>query len=233
MEEQEYRPSDIVFVRHGESEWNAWKNAGHKGAPPAMEGLPNHKTPLTAEGLRQAQVTGKVLGKEFPEFAVVYHSPYVRTTQTAQAIVGQLSRAPSVYRDLLLVEQQFGWLDEGVFPDKKMLEQLQAMFKDLRASTGKFYANPPNGESWFNVCLRTHDFLDKIFRPQWDGKPVLVVSHAVTIATFLYHLAGRDEDEMLRIYKRDELDNCGIVHFRHNPKSSNHWDLVCWNRTVW
>ena len=24
-----------------------------------------------------------------------------------------------------------------------------------------------------------------------------------------------------------------IVHFRHNPKAPTHWDLVCWNRTVW
>jgi len=61
----------------------------------------------------------------------------------------------------------------------------------------------------------------------------MVVSHAVTIATFLYHLHGRDEEDTVEHYQQNKLDNCGVVHFRYNPESYLHWDLVLWNEVFW
>lgn len=236
----EYRPSDIVMVRHGESVWNAWGREQKKkgNPPPEMQGVPDHRTPLTQRGVEQAGKTGKALGTLFNPaegnpFAIIYHSPYIRATRTAQLIAEELPYEVRLYRDLLIVEQQFGWLDAGVFPDKKKFRALQEQFRAFKESAGKFYAKPPNGESWYDVTLRTHDFLAKLFCQEWNGKPVLVVSHAVTIATFMYHLAGRDEDETANFYQKHDLDNCGVVHFRHNLDSELHWDLVVWNKCYW
>ena len=229
-DEQEYRPSDIVLVRHGESVWNAWgKERKRRGeAPPQMQGKPDHMTPLTERGLAQARQTGHMLNSIFGGFDVIYTSPYVRTRQTAREMQAHI-HAP-IWLDLLLVGQQFGDLDAGVAPDAEEYRKLQGKFEALKRSVGKFYAVPSNGESWWKVALRTHDFLEKLFRPKWHGKKVLVVSHAVTIATFLYHLDGRDEEETVRLYEEKSLDNCGVVRFSCDPNTHPRWRLVFWNK---
>lgn len=236
----EYRPSDIILVRHGESVWNAHGRENKKRANPPrqMEGIPDHKTPLTDRGCSQASETGWVLSQQIAletngrKVPVVYHSPYVRTTQTAERIA-QALQCERLYRDLNLVEQNFGWLDAGVYPNREEFLEMQDRFSHLRNTVGKFYAKPPHGESWCDVARRTHDFLGKLFRPKWHEQPIVVVSHAVTIATFLYHLAGRDEEETVEYYQRNELDNCGVTHFRYDPAARWNWDLLYWNKVLY
>ncbi len=237
--EKEFRPSDIVLVRHGESLWNLHgREMKRKGIPPPeMEGVPDHLTSLTPKGLRQARETAEALVKEFGTFDAIYHSAYLRTEQTVEAMVSAVPAWSGLrlYRELLLVEQLFGRLDVAVHPGDNREEylRLRREFTLQKETKGKFYATPPDGESWFRVCLRTHDFLGKLFRPQWHGKKILVVSHAVTIATFYYHLHGRNEEETVANYQQNELENCAVVHFRHNPKSEWNWDLVDWNKIFW
>jgi len=234
----ECRPLHIVLVRHGESVWNAWgKEKKERGVvPPDMKGIPDHLTPLTEWGREQARQTGRELQRLFGRFDVVYHSPYLRATETARLITEQFSAPVRLYRDINLSEQQFGALDSGLITtwwERLIFLWAQYQFKRQKRVKGKFYARPPGGESWWDVCLRTHAFINKLFRPQWQGKTIFVVTHAVPIALSWYHFHGRDEEETVQHYQEHKLDNCGIVHFRHEPRLPLHWELIYWNKVLW
>lgn len=240
---EEHRPSDIFLVRHGQSAWNAWGKERMKQGepPPGMEGVADHKTPLTDWGKEQARQTGVALFDKFGSPAVIYYSPYKRTAETAHIIMTAMRDSESdvipMWPELLLVEQQFGRLDAGIAEavgiTRGEFRELRREFDARRRVMGKFFAVPPDGESWFDVTLRTHGMLEKAFRPRWENQKLIFVSHSVTIATFYYHLVGRDPDATVDFYEQNPIDNCGIAHFKHNPKSRWNWDLVEWNKILW
>jgi len=242
-EEQEFRPDRIFFMRHAESEWNKVGNEMKREGrpPPRMDGVPDHKTPLTERGEEQARQTAIAFLENYGTPDIIYHSPYLRTTQTAKIIEQTMRERGSppipLHRDLLLGEQQFGRLDAGVVNAVGMsheeFQTLQREFQARRKQVGKFYARPPDGQSWYDVTLNGHSMLVKFFRPRWHKKTLLVISHSVTIATYLYLLQGREEQATVEYYEGNKLENCGIVHFRHNPTSEFHWDLVEWNKILW
>jgi len=156
----EYRPKSLVIVRHAQSVWNkiAPQHRGQaKEAPPEMKGIPDHGTPLTEEGERQALATGSALGEMFGEFDVIYHSPWARTTKTANLIIDAYAEPyenrmrSRCFRNLFLMEQNFGDLDIGVGDPQDIHDKYSAFYR-RREVAGKFYLRPPNGESWADVC---------------------------------------------------------------------------------
>jgi broad specificity phosphatase PhoE len=77
-------PSQLVIVRHGESERNVSKEVAKKrGAHSYGSGLRDMDTPLTKAGRRQAISTGEYLAKKYT-FDTIFSSPYLRTLQTAE-----------------------------------------------------------------------------------------------------------------------------------------------------
>src|SRR5262249_12315217 len=85
------RPSLLVLVRHGQSARNVAKKGNvffvDDEARQSVRGTPDHKTPLTEDGQRQAERTGEALRARFGVFDYVYHSGYARTRETAEGIL--------------------------------------------------------------------------------------------------------------------------------------------------
>jgi phosphohistidine phosphatase SixA len=52
----------------------------------AVQGVPDHHVPITDEGRRQAEVTGRAVREQFGAFDYVYHSEYRRTEETAERL---------------------------------------------------------------------------------------------------------------------------------------------------
>ena len=171
----------IFLIRHGESMQNTKENY--------KIGLPDHKVYLTEQGKHEALKAGEFLLSYIKEKdidlsnSVMWVSPYTRTRQTA-SIINEKLGIKKVKEDVTLIEQQY-----GLFSDKE-IELLKSMYPDQFAfydnyyqNDGKFYAKLPQGESPFDVALRTKQFIDTIYR---DNEDVLfVVSHGTTIKTII------------------------------------------------
>ncbi|HLZ69456.1 MAG TPA: histidine phosphatase family protein [Dehalococcoidia bacterium] len=225
------RPALLVVVRHGESLRNTYDvHSGLQQMPPEIASTPDHLIPLTAEGERQARCTGEGLRAEFGAFDTIYHSPWLRTTQTAHLIAEALPAGAALRRNLFLTEQHFGQLDPAIWPQRlQRYEAAYKLFELQREIMGRFYCRPPDGESWADVCIRTHQFLGILFRPEHAGKRVLLITHGVTQQSFRYHLEYPTEEQLVEEYERDRNRNCGVGAYTHSPQTG--WTLLYWNKT--
>jgi len=97
------RPRRIILVRHAESLGNVDELV--------YTTTPDWKIPLTERGYSQAARVGKVLAELIGDDNVyIYHSPYVRTTQTCQEILLHLPshQVKGIREEPRISEQQFG-----------------------------------------------------------------------------------------------------------------------------
>ena len=171
----------IFLIRHGESMQNTKENY--------KIGLPDHKVYLTEKGKEDAKKAGEFL-KQYIEDnsigldnSVLWVSPYTRTRETAN-IINSILGIEKVKEDITLIEQQY-----GLFSDKE-IETLRIMYPEQFSfydnyyqNDGKFYAKLPQGESPFDVALRTKQFINTIYRDKEDV--LFVVSHGTTIKTIV------------------------------------------------
>lgn len=185
----------IFLVRHGLSRANVdWRE---------NRDVADHAIELTEEGHEQARKVGEFLAGYFAEYLCevhddgfgqegfipdirLWHSPYMRTRQTAADIESTCLLDPTVRRyrtqknanhdvimwrvrepgeswfldkreHLLLAEQQFGIFDG--LTDKERAEQYPDMwgyYSKCKRYGGKLWPKMPLGESRFEVCQRIH-----------------------------------------------------------------------------
>ena len=171
----------IFLIRHGESIQNTKENY--------KIGLPDHKVYLSEEGRKQAIKTGEFLKKYVDENkidlnkSVLWISPYERTRQTAKLINESLN-IQKVKEDITLIEQRYGlFSDKEIELIKQMYPEEFKFYDNYYQNDGKFYAKLPQGESPFDVALRTKQFIYTIFRDEDDT--LFVVSHGTTIKTII------------------------------------------------
>ena len=72
------RPAELVLVRHTQSARNVAKKGNafflDDESRKSVQGIPDQHVPITDEGRRHAELTGKALRQEFGRFDYVYHS---------------------------------------------------------------------------------------------------------------------------------------------------------------
>lgn len=171
----------IFLIRHGESMQNTKENYNI--------GLPDHKVYLTEQGKEEARLAGKFL-KDYIEKnkidisnSVMWVSPYTRTRETANIINGILD-IKKVKEDISLIEQQYGlFSDKEIARIKELYPDQFNFYDNYYQHDGKFYAKLPQGESPFDVALRTKQFIDTIYRDKEDV--LFVISHGTTIKTIV------------------------------------------------
>ncbi len=152
-------------------------------------GLPDHKVYLTEKGKEEAHLAGEYLSKYIKENnidlnnAVMWVSPYTRTRETAQIINGYLN-INKVKEDITLIEQRYGlFSDKEISILKELYPNEFSHYDNYYQNEGKFYAKLPQGESPFDVALRTKQFIETIHRDKEDI--LFVVSHGTTIKTII------------------------------------------------
>ena len=171
----------IFLIRHGESMQNTKENY--------LIGLPDHKVYLTKTGKIEARLAGEFLKKYIKDNqidiskSVMWISPYTRTRETA-GIINSILGIQKVKEDITLIEQQYGlFSDKEIETLKRMYPEQFAFYDNYYQNDGKFYAKLPQGESPFDVALRTKQFIDTIYRDKEDV--LFVVSHGTTIKTIV------------------------------------------------
>jgi len=203
-----YKESDdimkIFLIRHGESIQNTKENF--------ELGLPDHKVYLSENGKQEANQAGFFL-KEYIknnniniDNATLWISPYERTRETAE-IINEHLNVNKIKEDITLIEQRYGlFSDKEINQIKKMYPEEFKFYDNYYQNDGKFYAKMPQGESPYDVALRTKQFIGTIFR---DNSDVLfIVSHGTTIRTIImnwYHYSPE------WFNKEPTMKNCSII----------------------
>ena len=203
----------IFLIRHGESMQNTKENY--------TIGLPDHKVYLTKQGKEEARLAGEFLknyicdNKIDISNSVMWVSPYTRTRETAH-IINEILGIKKIKEDITLIEQQYGlFSDKEIENIKKIYPDQFAFYDNYYQNDGKFYAKLPQGESPFDVALRTKQFINTIYRDKEDV--LFVISHGTTIKTIIMNFFHYSPE-----WYNNEItpSNCSIRLIETNEKEN-------------
>ncbi len=209
-------PSELVLIRHGQSERNVAKDAARLAGDKVsyVDAVRDQDTPLTAIGSGQALAIGVNL-RSNPAYDIILVSPYLRTRQTAQLIMAGLGYKPDYFIDERLREIEFGLIDgltaQGLAA--KYPEELMRKRKE-----GKYWYRPPGGESRPDVALRVHSLLGTITR-EYTGKRVLVVCHSVVVLVFRRLLERWNEEQYMQVDRENDVKNCSLTTYEEEAST--------------
>lgn len=161
----------LVFIRHGETDWN--RELRFQG---------QRDVPLNARGRRQAARNGRAIAGILHEAEWrLVASPLGRALETMEIVLREAGGSGRrVDTDAILMEANYGdW--EGL-----TLAEIAAQFpKEARArNADKWGYAPPNGESYKMVAARVACWLKTLDRPTF------VVAHGGILRALQYLLAG-------------------------------------------
>lgn len=165
---------------------------------------------LSPLGKDQAAAIGRWLADAPEDWhpTLVLTSPYRRAAETARAAIG--------HTDLpLVVDERLRERDLGAF-DGLTGRGIRARHPEeaaRRDKLGKFYYQPPSGESWADVVLRVRSFLTDLGHG-YEGERIWVFSHQAVIMAFRYALEDIDEQRLLEIDREVQIPNASFTRFR-------------------
>lgn len=199
-------PASITLVRHGESIGNlADTRAQENGAEVLDLDDRDADVALSPRGREQAAAIGTWLDaatRSLPD--VVISSPYRRAAETAERA---LARTPlTIAYDERLRERDLGLFDglTGRGIRARYPEEAQR-----RKRLGKFYYQPPSGESWCDVVLRLRTLLRDL--ESLDGAHVWLVTHQAVIMSCRFVLEELTEQAVLDIDRSTPVPNASLT----------------------
>jgi broad specificity phosphatase PhoE len=154
---------------------------------------------------------------------VVITSPYRRALETARL-------ATDVVEVELLHDERLRERDLGVFDGLTGLG-IRTRYPDeaeRRKKLGKFYYQPPSGESWCDVALRVRSLL-LTWREEYAGRRVAVFTHQAVIMCHRLVLEDLSEEVLLEADRGDPLANCSMTTYRTG--ADGRLELVRYNDT--
>ena len=204
-------PEEITLVRHGESVGNQADDAARAAHAEQLDlDVRDADVELSTTGRDQADALAawRAGADESRRPTVVLSSPYRRAAQTATLAVR--GRGQEVLLDERLRERDLGVLDglTGLGIRTRHPEEAAR-----RKRLGKFYYQPPCGESWADVVLRVRSLLDDL-RHGYDGERLWVFTHQAVIMGFRYALEGIDEKSLLDIDADIRIPNASFTSYR-------------------
>jgi broad specificity phosphatase PhoE len=204
-------PASLTLVRHGESIGNvADAKARREHADRLDLDVRDADVELSDAGRQQAEALRDWL-KNAPAAdrpTVVVSSPYRRAADTARIAAEALDGIEVVF-DERLRERDLGLFDGLTGQGIKDQHGDEAA---RRSKVGKFYYQPPSGESWADVVLRVRSLLTDL-REGYDDARVWLFTHQAVIMSFRYALEGLDETELLEIDRTTRISNASMTRY--------------------
>ena len=229
-------PTNLVLVRHGESESNVANAHSRDGDgsmfTPEFSNRHTSAIRLTDRGIQQAKAAGRWLKEQnLDTFFRYYVSEYARAIETAGYL--NLSGA-NWYTDNQLRERERGMMEH--LPD----DVRRIKFKECLDIYDRhhFYGTYPNGESMADVCNRIRcNTLDTLHR-ECSDKDVIIVAHGEVIWAFRIILERISANEYNKLEREKskwfKIGNGQIVHYTrvdpYNP--SNILPRMGWVRSI-
>lgn len=191
----------IYLIRHGESEANVDFQI--------LKDRPDCSISLTNNGITQASRLGKWLEEKFSDIPLlVLHSPYKRVRNTMELATVKLNVA-SLKEELCLTEIRFGLL-EGLTTNEFLNRYPDAYWnfqKALKDPTGSFYASRPQGESYFDVCMRVRHLVGDLLKAP-KGLPILIFAHGGTNRCLQKELLKESVEYFVGL---ENQENCSVI----------------------
>lgn len=187
---------EIIFIRHGETDWNAGRRI--MGPSPV---------PLNDRGISQIQRLKDLFSEV--SFDAIYTSPLVRATQSAEIL--QEGRDISLHKTEQLTEINYGpWVGQ-TFDEISSTKEFRDYF--LRPHLAKV----PEGEDLQQVTKRACDFVESLKKQGNRTRPyrAIAVSHADVIKSILIHYLGLP----LKEFHRLRIDNGSYSILWSNAKA--------------
>jgi broad specificity phosphatase PhoE len=163
----------IVFIRHGETDWNA------EGRLQGQRDIP-----LNEVGRRQAAEAGRKLRAIVDPAALPWRvSPLARTRETAELARDAIGLPPKDYAlDDRLKELTFGGWEGRTWAELKAVDR--GLVRARQADKWGFV--PPDGESYAMLHERIGAWLPSV------TEPTIVVSHGGVARALMVLLSGAD-----------------------------------------
>lgn len=170
-------PHRLVFIRHGETDWNA------EGRLQGQEDIP-----LNPKGRDQAEGAGRMLGKwlkrdgEGPvsRYAFVA-SPLGRARMTMELARGAMGLDPKDYSlDPALMELSFGEWQGLTWPEVKARDPVRAAAREA----DKWNFTPPGGEGYAELSARIARWINGV------RQDTVAVAHGGVARAFFALLGG-------------------------------------------
>ena len=206
-------PHALTLVRHGESIGNQADQAARDAGAEELElSVRDADVELSETGRQQAEALGRWMADAPEELrpTLVLSSPYRRAAQTAEVAAARAGL--EVWFDERLRERDLGVFDGLTGRGIRARHPEEAA---RRTRLGKFYYQPPSGESWADVVLRVRSLLGDL-RHGYDGERIWMFSHQAVIMTFRYVLEGIREPDLLEIDRQVQIPNASMTRYRRH-----------------
>jgi broad specificity phosphatase PhoE len=203
-------PATLTLVRHGQSIGNvADANAQEQEADRLDLDVRDADVELSDTGRRQADALRDWLrqASEDERPTLVVSSPYRRAADTARRATHGLGL--EVVFDERLRERDLGVFD-GL--TGKGIRSLHADEAERRHRVGKFYYQPPSGESWADVVLRLRSLLADL-RVGFEDARVWLFTHQAVIMSFRYILDGLSEEQLMEVDRTQRVGNVSVTTY--------------------
>ena len=201
--------TEIILVRHGETEFNV---AGK------LQGTLD--SPLTAKGVSAARQLGKRLASASRPITACYASPLGRAATTARLVAAELGLGVEI--EPRLSERAFGVFQGTTAAERRARH---AELSDREALREPQFALPGGGESRAAARARGTEALTDLLARHTGGR-VLVVTHSAMISTLVIGMlsVGPNPPDV----RHFAVPNTAVNLFRwHNAG----WQLVAWGDT--
>lgn len=180
------KQSNLVLVRHGQSEWNkknlftGWKDPD-----------------LTELGVEEAVKAGKLLKGRGLSFDIMYTSNLFRAQETGRLILEQMSLSHiEVIKDLSLNERNYGDL-AGLNKDEAREKWGDEQVHVWRRS---FDIPPPGGESLKNTAERVLPYFNSEILPKIkESQNILIAAHGNSLRALIMELEKISSEEIVKL----------------------------------
>ena len=178
--------SNLVLVRHGQSEWNK-KNLFTGWKDPE----------LTELGIEEAIQAGKQLKQSDIKFDVMFTSDLFRAQETGRLILEQMNQTDiAIIKDQSLNERNYGEL-AGLNKDDARKKWGEEQVHIWRRS---FDVPPPGGESLKNTAERVLPYFESKILPEViKGKNILIAAHGNSLRALVMKLEDISPDEIVKL----------------------------------
>ena len=178
--------SQLILVRHGQSEWNqqnlftGWRDPD-----------------LTERGVTEARNAGRALKAEGITFTIAFTSELMRAQKTCALLLEEQGQSDlQTIRDVALNERDYGDLS-GLNKDDAREKWGEEQVHIWRRS---FDTPPPGGESLKDTAERVLPYFNNTIMPRIRaGENVLVAAHGNSLRALVMVLDGLGETEITQV----------------------------------
>ena len=180
------KKSNLVLVRHGQSEWNK-KNLFTGWKDPE----------LTNKGIEEAIKAGKDLKTKNIKFDIMFTSDLLRAQETGRLILEHMDQSDiQVIKNQCLNERNYGDL-AGLNKDDAREKWGEEQVHVWRRS---FDVPPPGGESLKDTAERVLPYFhSEIFPKVEDGLDVLIAAHGNSLRALVMELEEINSNEIVKL----------------------------------